>query len=294
MDVFETIDSIRKYRIAIDQKNSAVAFVPTMGNLHKGHLSLVQKAQTMADRVVVSIYVNPTQFGVNEDFADYPRTRDADLALLKSAGVQAVFYPAYDELYPFGTDLFTSVSCPAFDRGLCSTSRPHFFTGVATVVTKLLNIVRPDFAIFGQKDFQQLLVIRRICEELFIEIKIISAPIVRSESGLALSSRNKYLSESELKIAPLIFKTLSQAKHDIETKPGKLQDSNYLASLEEHAKIALTEFGFKIDYFEILDSATLAKPVSSTIPNYHSLIIATACKLGNTRLIDNVLVEVQA
>ena len=288
MKIIASAQDMQEFSIASNQAGKTIAFVPTMGNLHDGHISLAKQAKETADIAVVSIYVNPAQFGPNEDFDTYPRTPDADIKKLQSIGIDVVFLPAKPELYPFGNEEYTQVICPRLDTMLCSISRPHFFTGVATVVTKLLNIVQPTKAIFGEKDFQQLLVIKRVCKELFMPVEIIGHPIVRESSGLAMSSRNNYLTDDEKCTAANLFKVLTQAKQDIEAKPAKLSDANYPSSLEEHARIALVEHGFKVDYFEILNAETLTKDIHDSSK---SLVIAAACYLNKTRLIDNVYIE---
>lgn len=256
--------------------------IPTMGNLHEGHISLIEQAKTLDTEIIVSIFVNPAQFSEGEDLDTYPRTLDADIQKLKTVGIDILFTPQPHELYPFGMENFSYVHTPSLDRTLCSLSRPAFFKGVATIVTKLLNITRPHYAIFGDKDFQQLAVIRRMCLELFIPTTILSSPTIREKSGLALSSRNSYLSKSEHLIAPKLYEVLTQAKQDIERSPGRANDRQYLNSLEEHAKLALTEYGFKIDYFSIVSIESLLELPAN------QLVIAAAAYLGPTRLIDNI------
>jgi len=282
MKIIKSVIEMTSYCNELRDK-SRTAFIPTMGNLHQGHLALFEHGKAIADTVICSIYVNPTQFGINEDLATYPRTETADLTLLKKAGVSVVFCPDVEEMYPFGRTDFTKVSCGALDQMLCSITRPHFFTGVSTVVLKLLNIVQPHILVLGEKDFQQIAVIKRICSELFLPVNIETVPTVRDPSGLALSSRNQYLSPDEKKKAAILYKIISEAKKDIEAKPNKLQSPQYLSSIEEHAKIALVEHGFKIDYLDIIDQDTLLKSATS-----RNLVIAIACVLNTTRLIDNV------
>jgi pantoate--beta-alanine ligase len=286
MNIIENPKEMQLLSLRRRQANITAALIPTMGNLHDGHLSLVTHAATLADEVIVSIYVNPTQFGPAEDFESYPRTPESDLEHLKKCGATTVFMPSHGALYPAGDSTFTRIQCPALDQMLCSISRPHFFTGVATVVTKLFNICLPEIAIFGEKDFQQLQVIRNVCRELFIPTEIIGYPIARTDTGLALSSRNSYMSEEEMKIAPLLYKTLCEIKQELESKPMLAQEDNFISSLEEHAKLALAEYGFNVDYLDVVNPNTLRKENLGP-----SLRIITAAYLGKTRLIDNLAAE---
>ena len=255
-----------------------VALVPTMGALHEGHLSLVRMAKEKAGRVVVSIFVNPAQFAPHEDFDSYPRERDEDIAKLAALGVDLVFAPPREEVYPPG--FATRVAVDGLSEGLCGVSRPHFFGGVATVVAKLLNQCQADYAIFGEKDYQQRLVIRRMARDLDIDTDILGGPIVREADGLAMSSRNAYLSAQERKIAPLLHATLVDAAQAI-TDGG-----NISAALEKGTQ-ALEDAGFKVDYFEARNAETLA-PVENTAVGPVRLFCAAF--LGKTRLIDNVAV----
>ena len=273
-------NSIQGVRAALNQARKAgksIAFVPTMGNLHSGHIALVLNAKRRADFVVSSVFVNPTQFGVNEDFASYPRTLDSDANLLAEAGCDILFAPNAEEMYPDGRQQATTVQVAGITEFLCGASRPGHFTGVATVVTKLLNIIQPDMAFFGEKDYQQLAVIRRLVTELCIPTNIIAIPTHRADDGLALSSRNGYLSSDERAKAPLIYQTLTQLQSAI------LSGQRDYASLAHAASSHLNKCGFKTDYVEIraanLDSATESDS---------DLVILVAAYLGKTRLIDNL------
>lgn len=256
----------------------SVALVPTMGNLHAGHLALVKQARQQADRVVVTIFVNPTQFGVGEDFSSYPRTLERDTRLLTQAEVDLLFAPGVEQLYPGGQCDGTYVEVPGLSGILCGASRPGHFRGVATVVTKLFNAVQPDIALFGEKDYQQLLVIRRMTRELCLPVDIIAVPTVRESDGLALSSRNGYLTEEQRKRAPLLYKSLLSCKEQIFS--GKRD----YASLVSQAEADLLAAGFEPDYFEVRRADNLAEPTIDT----HELVILAAARLGRTRLIDNI------
>jgi pantoate--beta-alanine ligase len=255
-----------------------VAFVPTMGNLHPGHGSLVGRAAELADRVIVSIFVNPLQFGPNEDFAAYPRTPDEDRHVLESLNVDLLFSPEVADIYPRGQESTARVHVPVVEDILCGAFRPGHFMGVATVVTKLPHTVRPDVAVSGEKDYQQLLIIRRAAVHLCMPVEIIGAPTTREPDGLAMSSRNRYLSVAERAVAPAIYAELERARKAIE--PG----SNGLAALANRGAEALRQAGFRPDYFEIRDAATLEEPGAQS----QELVVLTAARIGRARLIDNV------
>jgi pantoate--beta-alanine ligase len=255
-----------------------IGFVPTMGNLHEGHLELVRKARKLCDIVVVSIFVNPMQFGPNEDLDAYPRTLMADKEKLFAEGVQMLFAPTTEEVYPEGLEAQTAVEVPQLTNTLCGASRPGHFTGVATVVSKLFNIVQPDVAVFGEKDFQQLSVIRKMVRDLCQPIEIVGVPTARAGDGLALSSRNGYLTPEQRKTAPLLNETLVECREAI-----ACGFDNY-RELEAHAKLKLIRAGFEPDYFEIRDARTLAEVTEDT----EEIAILAAAKLGQPRLIDNV------
>jgi len=274
----ELREILRDWRRAGDH----VALVPTMGNLHEGHLSLLKLARENAERVVVSIFVNPTQFGEGEDFEDYPRTLERDKRHLKRAKVDLLFAPDVDTMYPFGTDSATSVKVPVITEDLCGLARPGHFDGVTTVVSRLFSLVQPDVAVFGQKDFQQQLVIRRMVEDMHLPIRILSGPTARDEDGLALSSRNQYLTEEEREKAPALYAALrriEQALHD-----GK---DNY-AELEQQAVAELEAAGFEPEYVSIRRAENLAEPDRDT----DHLVVLAAARLGKARLIDNLVVDV--
>ncbi|MCI0510085.1 pantothenate synthetase [Chromohalobacter marismortui] len=257
-----------------------IALVPTMGNLHAGHLALVDAARRDADVVVTTIFVNPLQFGANEDFASYPRTFEADTRALSEHGCDIVFAPDADTLYPQGRDHQTHVNVPLVSEGLCGASRPGHFSGVATVVSMLFNLVQPDAAYFGRKDYQQFMVIRKLVADLHFPIEIVGVPTRRAEDGLALSSRNGYLSATERQQAPALYRTLCHV-HDTlragEAPPTALRDG--LA--------ALTKQGFKPDYLEL----RRARDLGPIAPDTQEAILLVAAHLGTTRLIDNLPVS---
>ncbi|APR71215.1 pantoate--beta-alanine ligase [Acinetobacter haemolyticus] len=255
-----------------------IGFVPTMGNLHEGHLTLVRAAKKICDVVVVSIFVNPIQFGAGEDFDNYPRTLEQDSRLLADVGCDIIFAPSVEQMY--GTQpRLTNISVGQITDDLCGKSRPGHFDGVAVVVTKLFNIVQPDYAFFGQKDYQQLAVIRQLVQDLNIPLEVIGVPIVRAQDGLALSSRNGYLTEEQRATAPKIYQLLKQAEQDIHE--GKAL-SAVLATISDQ----LTQAGFVVDYVEARQPNL--QPIEQFTQN---LVLFVAAKLGSTRLIDNLQVE---
>jgi pantoate--beta-alanine ligase len=255
-----------------------IAFVPTMGNLHEGHLELVRRARALADVVVVSIFVNPMQFGANEDLDAYPRTLNADREKLFAEGVQFLYTPSSDDIYPDGLERQTVVRVPDLSETLCGSSRPGHFDGVATVVCKLFNIVRPDVAVFGEKDFQQLSIIRKMTDDLCIPVEIVGVPTARAEDGLALSSRNGYLTAEQREVAPRLHGVLIECREAI-----ACGFDNFL-QLESHARMQLLQAGFEPDYFAIRDARTLRNVTEDT----EEIAILAAARLGSTRLIDNV------
>jgi pantoate--beta-alanine ligase len=259
-----------------------IALVPTMGNLHPGHISLVSEARRRADRVVVSIFVNPTQFVVGEDYADYPRTLDQDSRLLADAQADLLFVPSVEVLYPPGGGA-TRIAVGALGDELCGASRPGHFSGVATVVTKLFNIVQPDLALFGEKDFQQLLVIRQLVRDLDFGVEIVGCPTDREADGLARSSRNGYLDREQRLQAPLLYQTLNGVAERLVAG-----ESDYLA-LERWAVGQLSAAGWQPDYCAIRCSSDLS-PVSA---GERSLVVLAAARLGRARLIDNLRVELK-
>ena len=280
MKTFHSISELGNHLKASRMKGLQIALVPTMGNLHEGHLQLIDIAKQHADVVVCSIFVNPTQFGENEDFGAYPRTLEMDSQLLENRNCDILFAPSLEQVYPKGASKkqMTEVLVPGLSNILCGEFRPGHFSGVATVVSKLFNMVQPDVAIFGEKDFQQLAVIRTFAEDLNFPVKIISAPIARAENGLALSSRNNYLSEQEKQQASLIFKLLSQNVQKI-----KSGERNY-RELQQQTMQVLKENNFRPDYFEIRNSLNL-NPANT---NDKNLVILCAAFLNRTRLIDNI------
>jgi pantoate--beta-alanine ligase len=265
--------------VAAWRRNSErIAFVPTMGNLHAGHGSLVGRAAELAERVIVSVFVNPLQFGPNEDFAAYPRTPEDDRRVLESLHVDLLFAPEVADIYPRGQESTARVHVPMLEDILCGAFRPGHFMGVVTVVTKLLNIVQPDVAVFGEKDYQQLLIIRRAAIDLCMPVEIIGAPTTREPDGLAMSSRNRYLSAGERAVAPAIHAELERARVAIEA------GEKDFAALERRGAEALRQAGFRPDYFEIRDAATLEEPSTQS----RELVVLTAARIGRARLIDNV------
>ncbi|RJG16546.1 pantoate--beta-alanine ligase [Alcanivorax profundi] len=281
MQTIHSVAQVREYVRGWHRKGHTVGFVPTMGNLHDGHISLVREARARCDVVVVSIFVNPTQFGPNEDFDRYPRTLDADAAALVDAGADLLFAPSVDEMYPLGQNQ-TWVDVDGLGDYLCGASREGHFRGVTTVVSRLFNIVQPDVAVFGEKDFQQLAILRRMTEELLFPVKIVGAPTSREEDGLARSSRNGFLSESERKLAPQLYANLQQIQQAVEAGERDYR------SLEARFSDALNEAGFAVDYLTISNARSLAPAAE----NDTDLVIAVAAKLGQTRLIDNVSLAV--
>lgn len=257
----------------------SIGFVPTMGNLHQGHLALVKEAKKYCDVVVVSIFVNPTQFGAGEDFEKYPRTLEADSQLLADAGCDMIFAPSVQQMYGNKPQL-TTVQVDDIANDLCGKSRPGHFTGVATVVTKLFNMVQPNAAFFGEKDWQQLAVIRHLTTDLCFSIDIIGVPIVRDEQGLALSSRNGYLSLEEKQTAVQIYKTLKMVEQGI--KSGQTD----LDAILQDGRDFLTTQGFVVDYLE-----ARTPDLKIVTDMTQDMVILAAAKLGNTRLIDNLYVK---
>lgn len=259
-----------------------IALVPTMGNLHTGHVSLVELAREHAERVVVSIFVNPTQFGEDEDFEEYPRTLEKDTRRLKTVSADLIFAPDVETVYPFGLDNATTVSVPKITEKFCGASRPGHFDGVTTVVARLFALVHPDTAVFGQKDYQQQLVIRHMSLDLNLPISIITGETVREEDGLAMSSRNQYLTEEERAKAPLL--------HDVLLGVGdKLQSGRRnFEELESESTDKLNDAGFDVDYFSIRRAHNLEKPDRDC----DEIVILAAAQLGNARLIDNAVVTI--
>jgi pantoate--beta-alanine ligase len=273
-----TIAQVRASVAAWHEQKLRVVFVPTMGNLHAGHKSLIEAARAHGDRFVASIFVNPMQFGPNEDFAHYPRTPTQDARMLEDAGCDLMFMPDVGEIYPNGADQATRVEVPGISDILCGEFRPGHFEGVATVVAKLFHIVDPDVAIFGEKDFQQLTVIRRMVADLCLRVAVVGAPTVRESDGLAMSSRNQYLDAEQRRLAPAIYRQLQQAVAALES------GNRDFAGIEGAGRAALDGLGFRTDYFSVRDARTLAPARADTT----HFVVLTASRLGKARLIDNL------
>ncbi len=283
MKEFSQIESLRRYLAELRRSEELIAFVPTMGNLHEGHLELVRQAKQHASEVVVSIYVNPTQFGEGEDFEDYPRTLQRDREKLESVGASVLFLPSNGEIYPAGDRAaLTTVEVPELSDRLCGRSRPGHFAGVATVVTKLLNIVQPNMALFGEKDYQQLLIIRHLAADLNIPVEIIGVPTFREDDGLAMSSRNGYLTTAERAQAPHLYQTLQWVCRQLEA--GREDYSQ----IEQEGEFRLQEVGFVVDYLSIMQPSLLAAQSGGQL-----LVVLGAVNIGSTRLIDNCTVNLR-
>jgi len=280
LDTLTTIAAVRERVHAWRRAGLRVAFVPTMGNLHPGHVSLIEAARRHGERFIASIFVNPMQFGPNEDFAHYPRTPREDERMLAGAGCSVMFMPDVAEIYPNGSERATRVEVPGVSRILEGEFRPGHMEGVSTVVAKLFHIVEPDVAVFGEKDFQQLTVIRRMVADLCMPVKIIGAPTVRDRDGLAMSSRNQYLSTEERALAPSIYRALEAAAQRL--RAGDVD----FASIERAGFQALEHAGFRPDYFSVRNASDL----SPATPAARELVILTAARIGKARLIDNVQV----
>lgn len=277
MQTIRTLPELRKQIAAWRQAGERIAFVPTMGNLHAGHLALIDAARARADRVVVSIFVNPTQFGPGEDFSRYPRTEAEDAAHLETRNTDLVFMPDVDTLYPGGTADTTFVEVPGISDELCGEFRPGHFRGVATVVARLLNMVQADVAVFGEKDFQQLVVIRRMVRDLAMPVEIAGVATMREADGLAMSSRNQYLSPEERQLAPLLYRTLRELA-------GALQAGESPEQASERGMQALAAAGFRPDYVTVRSAGDLQAPRQDD----DEWVILAAATLGRARLIDNL------
>ncbi|MBV1952288.1 MAG: pantoate--beta-alanine ligase [Cycloclasticus sp.] len=281
MQIVHTIKDLQLALSLIRQAKQAIALVPTMGNLHPGHLQLVTTAQQHADTVVVSLFVNPTQFGANEDLDKYPRTLQADIEKLEAVHTDILFAPNIADIYPHGSEHSTHVHVPGLTDILCGASRPGHFDGVTTIVAKLFNMTRADVALFGEKDFQQLAVIRRMVDDLNIPINIVSVPIVREPSGLAMSSRNGYLSAQQRQLAAAIHPIL------LTTQQALIDGFSDIDSLRDNAAKSLNDKGFRVDYVHILQRDHL-KPATK---KDKELVMLIAAYLGSTRLIDNITIS---
>lgn len=277
MQSFATIARLREQVGQWRRDGLRIGFVPTMGNLHAGHFALVELAREHSDKVIASIFVNPTQFGPNEDYGHYPRTPDADIAGLAGKKCDAILLPTVDEMYPFGTMGCVQMHVPGITDILCGAHRPGHFNGVAQVVSRLFNMVQPDIAVFGRKDYQQLQVIRYMTEEMSFPVRIVAAPTLREPDGLAMSSRNQYLQGGERQVATKVYQTL-RAMRDWAARGTPLRD------IEDEATQALEAAGFSVDYAQIRRS-DLALP---KLPGETGLVALIAARLGRTRLIDNL------
>lgn len=283
MNTVSTLAALREQVNAARQSGQRIALVPTMGNLHAGHMSLIETAHRHAGFVVASVFVNPLQFGPGEDLDSYPRTLADDQHKLEEAGCHLLFTPSVALMYPQGMQGQTLVHVSGVSEGLCGGSRPGHFDGVATVVTKLFNMVQPDVAVFGEKDYQQLAVIRKMTGDLNTPVEIVGAPIVRGADGLALSSRNGYLDAAQLKTAPALYRCLQQSVAGIQS--GR---RDYAAVLQE-AAASLQTAGMRPDYLELREAGSLQPATADS----RELVILAAAFLGNTRLIDNIAFAVQ-
>ncbi|MCK4841719.1 MAG: pantoate--beta-alanine ligase [Methylococcales bacterium] len=275
----QKVTSVKALRDIVQQwkqQGLCIAFVPTMGNLHAGHIKLVTEAKKKADRIVVSIFVNPTQFGVGEDFKSYPRTEELDQELLNAASADLLFLPTVLEMYPQQSK--TVVSVADLSQSHCGAHRVGHFDGVATVVAKLFNIVQPDLAVFGEKDFQQLLVIKQMVKDLNMAIDIIGVATERESDGLAMSSRNAYLSKQQRLVAVQMYLSLCKAKESV------LSAEQGMSTTESQQQKCLENFGFKVDYFSICRNDNLQQATDTD----EQIVILVAAKLGSTRLIDNI------
>ncbi|MEO8063221.1 MAG: pantoate--beta-alanine ligase [Pseudomonadota bacterium] len=278
MITVSTVAAVREQVARFHAARERVVFVPTMGNLHAGHVSLIEAARKLGQRFVASIFVNPMQFGPNEDFAHYPRTPTNDAQMLEQAGCDLMFSPEVGEIYPNGADRSTRIEVPGISNILCGEFRPGHFEGVATIVAKLFHIVDPDVAIFGEKDFQQLTVIRRMVADLCLRVEIVGAPTVREADGLAMSSRNQYLDAGQRALAPAIYRQLQQTVVALE---AGVRD---YARIEGAGRATLDGAGFRTDYFSVRD----AKSLNPAQPDTKQFVVLTASRLGKARLIDNI------
>ncbi|MBT8098360.1 MAG: pantoate--beta-alanine ligase [Gammaproteobacteria bacterium] len=282
MQVVTSKDELNELMLDWRDHDDHVALVPTMGNLHPGHIKLVDLAREHAERVVVSIYVNPTQFGEDEDFDDYPRTLERDTRRLKQIGADVLFIPDDETVYPFGHDCATVVSVPGLTENFCGASRPGHFDGVTTVVARLFSLVQPDVAVFGQKDYQQQLVIRYMAEDMSLPTRIITAETVREDDGLAMSSRNQYLTDDERTRAAELHATLDEMGRALQSGKRDFEE------LEDAGIKRLNKAGFEIDYVAVRRASNLAVPDRDC----DELVVLAAAHLGKARLIDNIVVTI--
>ena len=292
MNKIERVSSLRAAVTSARKRNATVAFVPTMGNLHAGHLELVKAAQRHGDMVVVSIFVNPTQFAKNEDLGNYPTTPDDDARRLAELGVDVLFLPTQEIIYPGNLKQQTVVYVPELSDLYCGQDRPEHFYGVTTVVSRLFNMVQPDIAVFGKKDYQQLAIIKRMVNDLAYPIQVLGVDTVRDQASLALSSRNSYLTPKQAKIAPMLYQTLQQIAEQMQHDAGKKQylTRKNITLIEQDAVNSLKKQGFKPLYVNIVSQQTLLPPRKDDA----QLVILVAAMLGKTRLIDNLEVDFSA
>jgi pantoate--beta-alanine ligase len=284
MITVETVAGLREQIARLREARKRIALVPTMGNLHAGHVRLMQEARQRAQAVVASVYVNPLQFGQNEDFDSYPRTPSHDKIALLSAGVDVLFKPSESEMSPRGKAVQTFVEVPGLSDDLCGAFRPGHFRGVTTAVNRLFNLVTPDVAVFGKKDYQQWLLIRLMTTDLGLPVEIVGVDTVREADGLALSSRNNYLSAEERKIAPRLYEALVRLRDRVQ------REGMHLAAAEENAVIDLQADGFRPDYVKVCRQSDLQLPAAED----RRLVVLAAAWLGRTRLIDNVEFELKS
>ena len=281
MDQANSVSELQQYVQHWKDHKQSIAFIPTMGNLHQGHLSLIEKGQSLCDRSICSIFVNPMQFGPNEDFNHYPRTLDQDIELLESIGCDLVYMPTASELYPQGLEKISQIIVTDLSEAYEGANRPGHFTGVATIVAKLFNIVKPDISVFGKKDYQQYCVIKKMTQDLNLDVEIIGQETSREPSGLATSSRNQYLNEEQESKAGLIYATLQEAANKI------LNGERNFDLIEKQATSKLQQAGFDTDYFNICNADTLKSATSED----RNLVILVTTRLGNTRLLDNIEID---
>lgn len=281
-----TLEALRKTRATWKSERASVAFVPTMGNLHAGHLRLVEHAKTLADKAIVSIYVNPMQFGANEDLDNYPRTLAADIEKLTAVGADAVFTPTTEMVYPRGLAEQSFIEVPNISNILCGASRPTHFRGVATIVNKLFNMVQPDHAVFGKKDYQQLMVIRLMVDDLSMPVIIHGVATERASNGLALSSRNGYLSAAESEQATAIYRTMQSAAAALQQHAPSVS-GEHIKAIASQCQLQLKQAGFTPDYVSIRSQHDLG----AVREDERELVILVAAYMGKTRLIDNLEVS---
>ena len=278
MEQASSVTELRQYVQHWKDHGQSIAFIPTMGNLHAGHLSLIEKGQSLCDRSICSIFVNPMQFGPNEDWDHYPRTLERDVELLEGIGCDLVYLPTASELYPDGLDRISHVDVTDLTDRYEGAHRPGHFTGVATVVLKLFNIVKPDVSVFGKKDYQQYRVIMKMVDDFNLDVSIVGQETTSDESGLATSSRNQYLDAGQTEKAALIYRTLQDAAHQIE------QGARDFPAIQQQAIAKLNEAGFKTDYFAVCNAETLQPATDGD----RDLVILVTAALGATRLLDNI------